>query len=365
VTQEEYLSYIVGSIETYSTKEKKQLITLFFNEGVAYKEIVQQTQISDMEAQNITGLELSEQIKKCITGNNKAVRIFEKWEFTKDYKYSIICKTDDYDVFASKVKNDSRVKADENESAYMSDVRNVPVIFKPPIIFEMDDFLILKYNLKFEALHPQTEEELLIKYPLIIVLHKNEKLIEFRFDDLKRIFYYDTISKDKLYLHLTNIISDNLKNDYKIDISPLDLDFIKTKAKDSNEVKLIANYMKTSIGGNAILEVGNNKEYILPFIGELNLLMREKKEEFNKAPVIKELLEQFIYEKEEMSDYPWIVVLWEAEKKTRNITVKFIFNYMNSGFCLMQHYYNNVLVGMERMNHVVRFIGENREDCPK
>lgn len=33
---------------------------------------------------------------------------------------------------------------------------------------------------------------------------------------------------------------------------------------------------------------------------------------------------------------------------------------MNRDYGLIQHYYNNVLVGMERMNHVVDYIASNR-----
>ena len=61
-----------------------------------------------------------------------------------------------------------------------------------------------------------------------------------------------------------------------------------------------------------------------------------------------------------MSDYPWIEVLWDNDIKTRSIHVKFIFNYMNKDYGLIQHYYSNVLVGMERMNYVTGYIASNR-----
>lgn len=58
----------------------------------------------------------------------------------------------------------------------------------------------------------------------------------------------------------------------------------------------------------------------------------------------------------------WIELLWDNDIKTRSIHVKFIFNYMNKDYGLIQHYYNNVLVGMERMNYVVDYIASNRTD---
>ena len=69
-----------------------------------------------------------------------------------------------------------------------------------------------------------------------------------------------------------------------------------------------------------------------------------------------------MFEMEEMSDYPWIELLWENEIKTRSIRVKFVFNYMNNSYCLIQHYYSNVLIGMERMNYVIEYIISHRND---
>ena len=46
----------------------------------------------------------------------------------------------------------------------------------------------------------------------------------------------------------------------------------------------------------------------------------------------------------------------------RNNRVKFVFNYMNKSYCLIQYYYSNVLIGMERMNYVIEYIVNHRND---
>lgn len=61
-------------------------------------------------------------------------------------------------------------------------------------------------------------------------------------------------------------------------------------------------------------------------------------------------------------DYPWIELLWENEIKTRSNRVKFVFNYMNKSYCLIQYYYSNVLIGMERMNYDIEYIVNHRND---
>ena len=110
------------------------------------------------------------------------------------------------------------------------------------------------------------------------------------------------------------------------------------------------------------MDVGNNQEYILPFIGELRSLLNDNQAELEKVPDFREALEQFMFEMEEMSDYPWIELLWENEIKTRSNRVKFVFNYMNKSYCLIQYYYSNVLIGMERMNYVIEYIVNHRND---
>jgi hypothetical protein len=132
-------------------------------------------------------------------------------------------------------------------------------------------------------------------------------------------------------------------------------------SKKTDHVKLVAEYILLPNGGNAQLDVGKNGNFVLPFIGELKDIIAENAIELDSAPGLKAALDTFIYEKEEMSDYPWIEVLWSNDVKSKNIRAKFIFNYMSKGYCLIQHYFSNSLVGMGRMNYVTNFIIEHRE----
>lgn len=155
-----------------------------------------------------------------------------------------------------------------------------------------------------------------------------------------------------------------LHKHFACDLTPLNLDFMVNIYKQDTTVKLSAQYMKLPNGGNAQLEVGNNQEYILPFIGELRAMISDNQAELEKVPSFRDSLEQFMFEMEEMSDYPWIELVWENEIKTRSNHVKFVFNHMNMPYCLIQYYYNNVLIGMERMNHVVKYIINHKNDNP-
>lgn len=219
----------------------------------------------------------------------------------------------------------------------------------------------MKFNLAFAAVHPLTQEEFLTKYPFLVVFHEEGELIEFRFDVLKRVFLSDR-KEQTIYADLIAEMVEYLKVHFECNLNPLDLDFMVNVCKHDNNVKLIAQYMKLPSGGNAQLEVGNNQEYVLPFLGELRSLLSDNQAELEKVPDFREALEQFMFEMEEMSDYPWIELLWENEIKTRSIRVKFVFNYMNNEYCLIQHYYSNVLIGMERMNYVIKYVVNHRND---
>ena len=106
-----------------------------------------------------------------------------------------------------------------------------------------------------------------------------------------------------------------------------------------------------------------SQNYILPIIGELKEILNDHRNDLDKCPALKESLEQFMFENDELSECTWIEIMWENEIKVRSIRVKFIFNYKNRMYCLLQHYYSNVLVGMERMNHVVRYISKHKDDA--
>ena len=349
--KENYLLHIDGTIKAYSTKIQKHIIDIFFKEGIA-KDINGQIPLDlGGDIVDVSNKTLDQQIISCLHESNQALSLFENWEFIKDYKYSAIFETSNFDDFIKKLEDIPTI-SEKDESNYIFDT-----IYKP-VKFCDDNRIFLKFNINFSANHPQTLDEILAKYPFLVVIHIQEKLIEFRFDVIKSIF----INKpgDQIYCEMIQQMIQYILVNYKTKLTPLDLLYMIQVAKEADDVILIAEYLKLPTGGNAQLEVGNNEKYMLPFIGELKAFMVDYQDEFEKSPVLKEALEQFMFEKEELSDYPWIQLMWDNEVKTRSISIKLTFNYLNNDFCLIQHYYNS-LVGMERMNHVVKYISSHRD----
>lgn len=355
MTHENYILYLKGTIDTYPSKTKKYINKLFTDADIAQN--TSQLSLGNVSESSIDvkDLELTEKIKTCLAQNEKAIKLFEEWEFTKDYKYSVVFTCEKF----QQLLNNAQSLAETNQSSSDESAMMFEYL-ETPITFDSDGLFILKFNLKFAAIDPLNENEIFLKYPVLIVLHKESQLIELRFDVLKRVFVPDK-KEQSVYSDLIDDIITYVKDNLNAELVSLDLDYLVSEVKqDSQETRVMAEYRKLPSGGNAQLEVGNNQEYVLPIIGELKELIKKHQTELEQAPVLKEALEQFIFENDELSDYSWIELMWENEIKTRSIRAKFIFNYRNKSYCLIQHYFNNVLIGMERMNHVIRYINTHR-----
>ncbi|TQQ85327.1 hypothetical protein EXD82_02735 [Peptacetobacter hominis] len=349
-----YLEYLEKTVMSYSDKVKNFLVKEMMKQGIATKgsNLSGQLCIEGMEAIDISEKTTSERLNICINQSKRAGYLLEKWEFVKDYKYSVIFTCDKFLKVLEKVEK-IKPLGDLYENDYLE------TSFVEPVAYEMDDYYFLKFNLAYSAIHPLTQEEFLIKYPFLVVFHKKHKLVEFRFDVLKKVFLSESKGQN-IYATLISEALCYLESNFDCYLKPLDLDFMISVCKNDENVKLIAQYMKLPSGGNAQLEVGNNQEYILPFIGELRALLNDYQEDLKEVPEFRDAMEQFLFEMEEMSDYPWIELLWENEIKTRSNHIKLVSNYMNESYYLIQYYYSNVLTGMERMNDVIEYIVNHR-----
>lgn len=352
--KESYINYIKYTLTTYNKANKKALLKLFEENNIAKKKD-SQTTLFDGELVSIDYSSIDDSIIECIEKNDKSIEEYDIFQFTRGYKYSVICSVENFKNLLEKVELLPDYKYNEDEINLYDEVKN-------PIKYDFGNYTIVLFNKKYEAIHPQTGDELFLHYPVVLVFHKELELVEIRFDTVKRLFTGGERDQS-IYIKLIEDVLKFVSDNYGVELNPLDLEFMIEIAKkdEIEDIKLISQYMNLSTGGKAQLAVGNNEEYVLPIIGELKVIINDLKEELDKNLKIKDALEQFIYEKEETTDYPWIEVLFINKEgiKTRNNHVKFTFNYMGKPFSLITYYYNDALIGMERMNDVTRFIGEN------
>lgn len=352
--KDSYINYIEYTLSTYNYVTKNKLLNMYKDAKIAIKK-EKQVSLFGLDSVEIDYNDIDGTLSKCIREKEKAIEIYEKFQFTKSYRYSVLFTCSNFDSLLKEIE-----KIPEYE--YQSEDIRLDDELNNPKKMSVDNYVILLFDKKFEAVHPQTSEELLLHYPLVVVFHRENKIIEFRFDSIKRLFI-EGEKNQSIYVEIINQILDYFEKKYQAELDALDLTFMKNIAdsEDVENIKLISQYMNMKNGGKAELNVGNNEEYVLPIIGELKNIMNDLKEELDKNVKIKDALEQFIYEKEETTDYPWIEVLFLDSEgiKTRHNHVKFTFDYMNRKYCLVTYYYNSTLIEMGRMNDVTRFIGEN------
>ena len=346
-----YKQYLIGTVRLYNNKQKNYVRKMLVEKQIATDGLAQIDVFGNYPTVDVSDLELEEQVVRCLNESSEAVRLFETWEYEKDYRYSAVFTTSDYQMLLQKLDQVRELPENQDESL-------ITVLYDDKAMMpsrrNIDGQTIIKFSFAFSAVHPQTQNELLCKYPVLVVLHEQYELIEIRFDTLKQFF---EPNRD-FYLSLIRSVVGYFKTSLGVTLDPLDMSFMKDAIND--EVMLVAEHMNLVSGGKAVLEVGDNEDCVLPFIGELRSLIQDHRTELESVPSLRDALEQFIYEKSEMSEYPWIELKWNDEIKTRSMRVKFTFNYANSGFGMIQHYQNPVLVGKGRMDRVVKHIGENR-----
>ena len=353
MNREDYVSYLMSEVAEYNSRVSNHVLKLF--KADANIDIIDDEQLS---IENYDGIDITKEntlhnkIHKILSKSDRAIEIFESWEFNKDYKYSSVFESDRFDELCEAIKNKSENIICEQDSLY--EFLSKDII---PVIRIEENKIVLKFNFKTDSFNYSNGSEELIKHTVLVVIHKTEKLIEIRFDTI----YSPYSRNNNHYFDLIEFIKHYISREYSIDIFPLSLEHIKTDLsnEDSDIIKITCQEMELINGGRAKLDAGKNENYMIPIIGDLKVIISEHQSELEKAPALKAALEEFIYENEEMSDYTSIVITWINQIKTRNISIKIVFKYRNSDYNLIQHY-SNTLIGTERMDHVISYIGEHK-----
>ena len=130
--------------------------------------------------------------------------------------------------------------------------------------------------------------------------------------------------------------------------------------KQNEDVKMYKQMMQMSSGGAAELTAAESSDYVLPFIGEIRELIDENEDLFNEAPEIKQLLTQYLNDKEATASYPYIYVKWVKPVESQSYIVKITFDYLSRRYTLLQHITGGCKdLGMERMNDAIKYLCES------
>ena len=335
------LDYTLKSVEGLTMQAVHSLMDLLIQDGIiTKKEKEKEKKLYIGKMTDRQGLE------HCLRQVNKAVKSIEKWEFEKNYRYSMLFQVNNFDesVLCELVNRKDAFwynDIDQYEELY-------PVVQKPSMIRETDK-LIIKFNLKLKVTNV-SGTELKKRYSIVGIFHITQNIFEIRFDGLEAQFSQE---KSKFAQGALEWLRKYLKVSLvSLELEPV-ADYMKRNGK-KNKVVLAGQDMRMATGGKATIDIGNDDNKILPFIGELKAIMEEYTEELEQVPELKTVLDDFIYEKENLSEFPWIKFSF-GEKK---VEVKFTFNYGKEKGCLLQHLYSPLKSnqGRERLDYVTNYI---------
>ncbi|MDQ7094239.1 hypothetical protein REC12_11625 [Desulfosporosinus sp. PR] len=352
-----YKDYVSQTVtNSYPKYIREIIVKILKDKGIIVDELEQKDEDLTIEAS----------LSKSLEEHQEAIKFIEEWEFIRPYKHAVLFIYSGFNQGALE-----RLKTVGEIIPFVADPEVFDVLlaidpdsvaaprFQTPTFFEDDSKLYFKFNLKYKGYLPGTNTQTKLKYPILIVIHKDMPVLEVRFDRINT-YYKDgeTFYRDKIKLATTWAEVNLALNLENFNLQPI-LDYVDRS--ELPDLTVSAKRMDLKKGGKVTLE--SNKDYVLPLLGELKELMKEHEDEFIKSPVINQLLIDFITNTEETSDLPWMSLCWKNKVKTKDVIVKFQHNYYKEEYTLLQ--YTGVLKELERMDNVTKHLIELKDKLDK
>ncbi len=291
------------------------------------------------------------------TTNIKFAGFYEYWEYIKLYKYSV-------PLFYEKREKGS-IEAclreagieEFDEGKYKPElVLNTSLKEAVPLFWKKDGDIFIKFVLQKSYSMPETFEQIDYRYPIVVYVNEENQILEVRYDAIK---YNNSVFQNGAYenmlMECINWLQEKLHLKLYLcehsNILPIIND------KQNEDVKIYKQLMQMDTGASAELTASESTDYVLPFIGELKELISENEELFNQAEDIKNILLQYLDDKEATASYPYIYIKWVKPVESESYIVKIIFEYFSQRYTLLQHITGNCKdLGMERMNDAIKYL---------
>lgn len=292
------------------------------------------------------------------TAMKSFVGFYEELEYKKLYKYSVPFYYEEGDKNVKEsLQNLNGFSVNDYQPDYVIDrVLNEA----KPIAYIEEDRYFIKFVLQKAFLNSETMEQIDYRYPIVIYINPKNNILEIRYDSM-RYSYNEQVDRDA-YSKVVLYCIDWIKNNLNVKLFTCEhADTIKIINDIQNtEVRMYKQMMEMKSGGSAELTASENGDYLLPFIGEIRELIDENEELFSEADEIKQLLLQYLTEKEATASYPYIYVKWIKPVESQSYIVKLTFDYFNGKYTLLQHITGSCKdLGMERMNDAIEYLSKS------
>lgn len=350
-----FLNFYKNTVLGYSNTLQRYICRLLEEqEKITFEE---QRQLFDSE--EVLYVESKKDFKNIITRTTmdiNFVNFYENWEFTKLYKYSVplFYKLDEK-MDLINVLIEKNILRFEEKSFKPEFVLNTILKDATPIYLVKEEKIYIKFVLQKTYALPESFEQIDYRYPIVVYIDTKTQCLEIRYDSMK----YNTSFNSEVYEKNVNSCIEWLKEELGISLFLCEhSDTIKIINDKQNEnVKMYKQMMEMSSGGAAELTASESADYVLPFIGEIRELLDENEELFDNADEIKQLLIQYINDKEATASYPYIYIKWVKPVESQSYIVKVTFDYLSHKFTLLQHITGDCKdLGMERMNDAIEYL---------
>ena len=357
-----FLKFYSNTLKGFSKGVQSNICRMLEEE----KRIIFDNQIS-LETPNALLFDVSDrknfsEIINRTASNKEFCNFYERWEFTKLYKYSVPF------FFTSEGSIDIKDSLEQehiNEFIYdkFTPIYIIDTDFEditPLFTAISDGIFIIKFIFQKSYPDQETEEFIDYRFPVLIYINSKNSFLEIRYDNVmtnpseKNDKFYEAIVFNcikwlKKVLHFNLFLCDHSNT----------IDVVKDAA--NKEVVVYKQMMQMDTGGAAELTASKQTDYILPFTDEIRELMNDNYELFDAAPKIKELISDYLSEKESTASYPYIYAKWIQPVESRSYMVKIIFDYFEHQYTLLQHITGNCRdFGMERMNNAIEYLCQRK-----
>lgn len=338
---ERYNKLLLDTImEDYNNVTRSKLIKKLLKSDIASKKK------KEVDAVYIVSMEQKEKFKQCLEKTHNTKKEIELLEINKGYKYSIPYKINRLEL---ERVSDFAINVD----TYNWDDFKIEDISKP-VYIEDDNICAIKFHKEIDCIDADTGKKVNVRYPLLVVMHKKNNILEYRFDRI-------THKKDDIFYSRTIEGVSDFKSKLNLDIVPYELgaalgEIVKNYPKEAKE-----EVCSMGFPGEKGVIVKYGKNSTMPVLGDLEELVKNNEKVFTGKA--KELIDNFIFEKKVLSSKHFREIKWlnnPYNGKTKDedklfLKTKIIFNYKGKHTDLIDFHYSN-LNDMERMNNVIKFI---------
>lgn len=359
--KEEYMKFYENTLYIYSKPMKAYICQQLLMEHI----ITYNRQIDIKDTNETIFIERKDPdiVLQKVFSKIENLKLLDKYEMEKLYKYSVpfIYEGDVKTIFDTLLNNKKLI--DVNTILYPCKEYNIGTTIKDtlPVIYKKNDIIFIKFVIQKSYINLETFESMDYRYPIILYFDLKNNILEIRYDTIRQ----SDVKARNYYKQSIDAVIKWLK-DCGIKIYGLDdINFLSV-LKDNNleNVRIYKQMMNMGNSGKAELTASQEQDYILPFIGELNELINENEELFNSNAAtkeIKELLLDYLKEKEITTNYPYVYLKWLNAVSSKSFIVKITFSYFDGKYTLLQHIAADCSdYGMERMNNAIRYLIENK-----